>query len=83
MKHAEKKCWRLKSGCILFSPEALLWIHHCQVYWSLLQWHAGKTWNQGNLTPTVHQCQINAPFQLSVNDIKLCLKICKEKCDSF
>jgi hypothetical protein len=24
MKHAEKKCWRLKSGRIPFSPEALL-----------------------------------------------------------
>jgi hypothetical protein len=26
MKHAEKKCRRLKSGCIPFSPEASLWI---------------------------------------------------------
>jgi hypothetical protein len=26
MKDAERKCWRLKSGCIPFSPEASLWI---------------------------------------------------------
>jgi hypothetical protein len=32
MKHAEKKCRRLKSGHIPFSPEALLWIRQSQVY---------------------------------------------------
>jgi hypothetical protein len=32
MKHAEKKCRRLKSGRIPFSPEASLWIRQCQVY---------------------------------------------------
>ena len=26
MKHAEKKCRRLKSGCISFSPESVIWI---------------------------------------------------------
>ncbi len=36
MKHAEKKCHRLKSGCIPFSPEASLWIRKSQVYRSLL-----------------------------------------------
>jgi hypothetical protein len=29
------------------------------------------------------RCQINAPFQLTVDDIKLRLWICKEKCDYF
>ena len=41
MKHAEKKCCRLKSGRIPFSLEALLWIRQCQVYRSLLRWHDG------------------------------------------
>jgi hypothetical protein len=36
MKHAKKKCCRLKSGRIPFSPEALLWMRQCQVYRSLL-----------------------------------------------
>jgi hypothetical protein len=45
MKHAEQKCRRLKSGCIPFSPEVLLWIGQCQVYWSLLRWHASKIRN--------------------------------------
>ena len=37
MKHAEKKCRRLKSGRIPFSPEASLWIRQSQVYRSLLR----------------------------------------------
>jgi hypothetical protein len=83
MKHAEKKCRRLKSGRIPFSPEASLWIRQCQVYRSLLRWHNGKIWNYGNLRRTARRCQMNAPFQLTVEDIKLRLVICKEKCDYF
>jgi hypothetical protein len=83
MKHAKKKCRRLKLGRIPFSPEVSLWICQCQVYRSLLRWHAGKIKNWGNLKRTAQQCQINAPFQLSVEDIKLRLMICKEKCNYF
>jgi hypothetical protein len=52
MKHAEKKCHWIKSGQIPFSPEASLWILQCQVYLSLLRWHAGKIRNWGNLKHT-------------------------------
>jgi hypothetical protein len=83
MKHAEKKCWRLKLGRIPFSPEAALWIRQSHVYRSLLRWHDGKIQNQGNLQRTSRQCQIKAPFQLSVEDIKLRLWICKGKCNYF
>ncbi len=83
MKHAEKKCHRLKSGHIPFSPEASLWIRQRQVYRSLLRWHAGKVRNCGNLRRMARRCQINAPFQLTVDNIKLRLRICKEKCDYF
>ncbi len=83
MKHAEKKCRRLKSGRIPFSPEASLWIRQCQVYRFLLRWHNGKLRNYGNLRRTARRCQINAPFQLTVEDIKLRMVICKEKCNYF
>ncbi len=83
MKHAEKKCRKLKSGRILFSPEVSLWIQQSQMYRSLLRWHAGKIRNRGNLWRIAQRCQINAPFQLTVDDIKLRLRICKEKCDYF
>jgi hypothetical protein len=81
MKHAEKKCRRLKSRRIPFSLEASLWIRQCQVYRSLLRWHNGKLQNYGNLCRTARRCQINAPFQLTIDDIKLRMLICKEKCD--
>ena len=83
MKHVEKKCHQLKSDRIPFSLEASLWIRQCQVYRSLLRWHNGKLQNYGNLCRTALQCQINAPFQLTVDDIKLRMSICKEKCDYF
>ena len=83
MKHAEKKCRRLKSGRIPFSPEASLWIRQCQVYRSLLKWHNGRLRNYGNLCRSARRCQIAAPFQLTVEDIKLRMSICKEKCDYF
>jgi hypothetical protein len=71
MKHKEKKSCRLKSDCIPFSPEASLWIWQSQVYRSLLRWHAKKVHNRRNLQRTAWRCQINAPFQLTVDDIKL------------
>jgi len=83
MKHAEKKCCRLKFGRIPFSPEATLWICQCQVYRFLLQWHNGKLRNYGNLRHTARRCQINAPFQLTIDAIKLRMVICREKCDYF
>jgi hypothetical protein len=83
MKHVEKKYRQLKSGWIPFSPEASLWIRQCQVYRSLLRWHNGKIRNYGNLSRTARRCQINAPFQLSIDNIKRRLVICKEKCDYF
>ncbi len=83
MKHAKKKCRRIKLGCIPFSPEASLWIHQCQVYRSLLRWDAGKIGNQGNLKRTAQRCRIDAPFFLTVEELKLGLEICKQKCDYF
>jgi hypothetical protein len=32
MLHSEKKCRRIKSGRIPFSPDAAIWIRRCQVY---------------------------------------------------
>ncbi len=91
MKHAEKKCRRLKSGQIPFSPEASLWIRQCQVYCSLLWWQNGKLQNYGNLCRTARQCQINAPFNspsmtvlsvLAAPDITLAFYFWLEKKDN-
>ena len=49
MVHAEKKCRRIKSGRIPFSPDSAIWIRRGQVYRSLLRFHAKKIRNRGNL----------------------------------
>ncbi len=50
MGYAEKKCRKIKSGRIPFSPELSLWIRWTQVYRSLLKYHAGRIRNHGNLS---------------------------------
>ena len=50
MRRAEKKCRRIKSGRIPFSPDASMWIKRLQVYRSLLRYYAGKIRNRGNAT---------------------------------
>jgi hypothetical protein len=69
MQHAKKKCRRIKLGRIPFSPEASLWIRQCQVYRSLLRWHARKIRNRGNLKHTAWRCRIDTPFFLLVEEL--------------
>jgi hypothetical protein len=47
MLNAEKKCRRIKSGRIPFSPEAALWIRRSQVYRLLIQYHDRLIRNRG------------------------------------
>ncbi len=69
MLNAEKKCRRIKSGRIPFSPEAALWIRRSQVYWSLLRYHRGLIRNRGNLKRTARRCGILHCFSISIEDI--------------
>ena len=49
MKGTERRCRRIKSGRIPFSPESSRWIRRAQVYRSILRYHAGKIRNRSNL----------------------------------
>eukprot|EP00956_Cyclotella_meneghiniana_P026049 scaffold55510_cov37-Cyclotella_meneghiniana.AAC.1 len=77
MIHAEKKCRKLKSGNIPFSPEASLWIKRTQFYRTLLRYHAGKGKNRGK------RCQVRQPFKLSVEEVHARLTECKTQCGYF
>ena len=83
MLHAEKKCWRIKSGRIPFSPEAALWIRRTQVYRSLLRYHKGLIRNRGNLKRTARRCGISQCFSIPIEGLLLRLKVCVEQCDYF
>ena len=49
MLHAEKKCRRINSSRIPFSPDSSKWIRKVQVYISILRFHAKKIRNKSNL----------------------------------
>ena len=83
MRHAEKQCRKIKSGRILFSPEALKWVRRCQVYRSLLRFHAGNIQNRGNLKWAARRCGIKMPMHSLIQDIVARLEVCKSKMDHF
>ncbi len=83
MHYAEKKYRKIKSGRILFSPEASLWFRRTQVYRSLLKFHAGRIRNQGNLKRSARRCNIPDAFSLSIQEIFFHLKACVCQCKYF
>ncbi len=83
MTNAEKKCRKIKSGRIPFSPNAALWIRRTQVYQSLLCYHNGQIRNRGNLKQMARHCSIPNCFAITVKEVSLCLKVCMEKCNYF
>ena len=83
MLSSEKKCRKIKSGRIPFSPESALWIRRCQVYRSILRYHEGKIRNRGNLKRTARRCGIDWPLELTYNEIQARLLVCREQCEYF
>ena len=58
MHHVERKCRRIKSGRIPFSPDFSIWIRRCQLYCSILRYHYGKIRNRRNLKQSAQRCGI-------------------------
>ena len=83
MRYAEKKCRKIKSGRIPFSPEASMWIKRTQVYRSLLKYHAGKIRNRGNLKRSARRCGIENALSIPPIVLFERIKYCVEKCDYF
>ncbi len=83
MRFAKKRCRKLQSGHIPFSPESSLWICWTQVYQSLLNYHAGRIRNRGNLNRSAQQCNIVDAFSISIEEIYYRLKACSKMCDYY
>jgi hypothetical protein len=83
MRHAEKKCRKIKLGRIPFLPEASLWIRRTQVYWSLLKYLAGRIHSQGNLKRMARRCNIPDAMSLTIHEIDMRLKVCVSQCNYF
>ena len=78
-----KECRQIRSGRILFSPEASIWIWRAQVYCSLLRYHSGKIRNKGNFKISARRCNNAQQLLLYISEIKARLLFCKEKCNHF
>ena len=83
MTNAEKKCRQIKSGRIPFSPDSVVWICQCQVYRSILRYHADLIHNRGNFKQAARGCGIKDCLRLSLKVVRDRLKICKDKCKYF
>ncbi len=83
MINAESECQRIKLGRISFSPQAVLWICHTQVYRSLLCYHRGLIRNSGNIKRTTRRCGILNFLSLSVEAILHRIKVCINQCNYF
>ena len=63
MINAERKCRKIKSGRIPFSPEAEKWIRRVQVLKSLLKYGHSRKGNQGNLNEQHTEQGLFLPFK--------------------
>ena len=45
MHNVERKCHLTKYGCIPFTPYSSIWMRQCQVYHSIIRYHAGNIRN--------------------------------------
>ena len=69
MLHAEKKCCRIKSGRIPFSPDSSKWIRRAQVYRSILRFHAGKIRNRSTLKQAAKRCGVCNPLSMHLSEV--------------
>ena len=82
MKHAKKKCRRLKSGCISFLPESVIWIKREQIYKSLMEYQWDWNKNRGNLKRAARKQGITEPFQITMAELKTRIDVCVE-CNNY
>ncbi len=69
MKGSERKCRRIKSGRIPFSPESSRWIRRAQVYRLVLRFHAEKL--ETKQTSVKHRVVVESPTHYKFHCRKL------------
>ncbi len=83
MKHAKKKCRRLKSGRISFLPESVIWIKREQIYKSLMEYQRGRNKHRGDLKRATRKQGIKEPFQITMSELKTRMDVCVERNNYF
>ena len=83
MLHADEKYCRITSGLIPFSPDSSKWIRRAQFYSSILRFHAKSIRNKSILKSSERSCGISNPLSIPLSEVRVILKVCKEKCIYF
>jgi hypothetical protein len=68
--HAEKKCRKILRPESDFGPTVQMWYDRIHAYLQLIRMKEGKTKNTGNILRFARWQHINAPEELSLNELK-------------
>ena len=79
MVNAEKKCRKIRSGTIPFTPEVAAMIRRLRVFQSLLRFRLGNKVNLGNLVRTARRHNVANPLSLTTEEIRTRIKACNEE----
>lgn len=79
MVNAERKCRKIRAGTIPFTPETAAMIRRLRVFQALLRMQLGHKVNLGNLVRTARRHNVESPLSLTVEQIKVRIKACKEE----
>ncbi len=79
MISAEKKCRKIQSGRIPFSPEVATWIRRFQFYLTLSRARKGRQHNYGNLRRMANRLGISNPLGLLDQEVLPRLQVCCHK----
>ena len=83
MRAAERKCRKIRAGCIPFSPTAMKWLRRLQIYRALRQQKAGKKKNYGNLARAAIRAGIGTPLQLGETELQARIEVCLQKTEAL
>jgi len=81
MQAAEKRCRKIRAGCIPFSPDAVSWLRRLQVYRALLKNKAGRIRHSGNLVRAARQVGIVDTLRIPEQVIRERLEDCYRKAE--
>jgi len=78
MRHSEKKCTKVKSCDIAYSPTVGQWLKRRAILKWLLRWHDGKVPDTRNLCRAARRANIKDPLPLSKSEVQDRLHSCLE-----
>ena len=80
MTQAEKGCRKLRANHYDFSPAVKYWLDRCHAFRQLIRLNSGKrSRNPSNIKRFARRCGIDRPGQLTLSDLVVQYKECKDR----